>query len=152
MLFGIIEKLGVYATQIWYSFWSLTHRPRKTAPYPVRCILDRRIRLSRILDTRLPGPAADATNSKFCYRRRQTNYLPIFLKLSTLVQNGPSFHFQPSAPSPLPPIRGRGGKLDKWTIYGTTAFLVTLIGPTLTAYPRDTYHDFCWVVVLKRFV
>ena len=63
-----------------------------------------------------------------------------------------AFIFTHQPPPPLPPIRGRGEKHDKWTIYGTTAFLVTLIGPTLTAYPRDTYHDFCWVVVLKRFV
>ena len=57
MLFGIIEKVGVCAKRIWYSFWSLSHRPQKTAPYVVRCILDRRIWVSRLLDTRLPAPS-----------------------------------------------------------------------------------------------
>ena len=50
MLFDIIEKVGVCAKRIWYSFWSLSHRPQKNAPYVARCILDRRIRVSRILD------------------------------------------------------------------------------------------------------
>ena len=51
-------------------------------------------------------------------------------------------------PSPIPPIR-EGEISAKFTVYGKIAFSVTLNRETLTAYPRYTYHDFCWVIVLK---